>query len=97
MSGGYFTSIGCRWALARHRRPGWYLILLGTCVTVLLTALCAWGAALYVHPEEKDEIRGGFEIMVIAAVCDAAVFAFAASVSVVSFYRAKFQDKKDVV
>jgi len=38
-AGAYFTSIGCRFAQARHRRAGGLAALLGTFVTAVLTAL----------------------------------------------------------
>lgn len=87
-SAAYFTSIGCRRALAQHRRPGWHLALLGICITTLLTALFVEQGDLF----RPDRWVLGMVIILPAA----AVVALISSAIVVSVFRGRFRDENHV-
>jgi membrane associated rhomboid family serine protease len=92
-SGAYFSSIGCRWALARHRRPGWYFALLGILATVLLTTFFLGEGDLF-RPAHWDDGKVGFWLPMIIISGAAAIVAFLSSVVVVIIYRARFRNEK---
>jgi hypothetical protein len=94
-SGAGFTSIGCRQAHVRHRRPGWHLLLLGVAVTTLLTMLYVGRGDLF-HPERWDDYKGGFWPPVVFASSSAAVVALLSSLAAVFYFRARFRDDKPV-
>jgi ABC-type uncharacterized transport system permease subunit len=93
-SAAYFTSIGCRRALARHRRPGWHVTLLGIGITTLLAALFV-GQDDWFRPSRWDSGKVGI-LPVIMITLTAAVIASVASVIVVSIYRGRFRDDDHV-
>jgi hypothetical protein len=93
-SGAYFTGIGCRRALAQHRRPGWHLTLLGICITTLLTALFVGQGDLF-QPRTWENPNGKPTILPIIML-PAAVIALITSVIVVWIFREKFRDENDV-
>jgi type IV secretory pathway VirB6-like protein len=93
-SAAYFTGIGCRRALGQHRRPGWHLTLLGTCITTLLAALFI-GQDDWFRPSRWDSGKVGI-LPVIMITLTAAVIALIASVIVVSIYRGRFRDDNHV-
>ncbi len=89
-------SIGCRRSLARHRRARWRLAFLGTFITALLTALFINQGDLF-HPDRWDKGKVPIWIPVIMISSAAAIFAFIASAIVVSVFRSRFRDEKDLV
>jgi amino acid transporter len=91
LSGAYFTSIGCRHALARHRRPGWHWALVGTLITTVLTTL-AFGQGDLFDPSRWDKGKVPFWQMIGTISSAAAVSAFVASVIVVLACRLKFRN-----
>jgi ABC-type phosphate transport system permease subunit len=90
-SGAYFTGIGCRRALVKHRRPGWHLTLLGICITTSLTALFVGQEDLF-RPDQWDSGKVGI-LPVIIVTLTASVVALIASMIVVSIFRARFRDQ----
>ena len=97
-SGALFTSIGCRRARIRHRRPGWHLVLLGTVVTVLLTVLCFGQGDLF-RPQRWDEYKGGtsgFWRPIIFLSEAAAGVSVLSSLAVILYFRGRFRDVKPV-
>ena len=94
-SGAYFTSVGCRRALARHRRVGWHLILPGTFITALLTALLIGQGDLF-HPSRWDSCKVSIWLPVTVVSLAAAVVAFVASAIVALAFRASIRDDDTV-
>ena len=94
-AGAYFTSVGCRRAIARHRRAGWHLTLLGTFVTALITALLIGQGDLF-HPSRWDAGKVSVWLPVAMISSAAAVVAFVASVIVVLVFRARIRDDNTV-
>jgi hypothetical protein len=86
-SGVYFTGIGCRRALARHRHPGWHLILLGISITTILTALFV-GQGVWFHPNQWNRRAVGILPEIIVTMLGAAI-SLVSSLIMVSTYRSK--------
>lgn len=92
-SGACFTCIGCRRAHVQHRRPGWYLILLGTGMTLLAAVLLIGGSDVF-YPERWRQYKGGFWLpLMFPSVCAAAV-ALLSSLAVVYYFRTRIKDHK---
>lgn len=94
-SGAYFTSVGCRRALARHRRVGWHLMLLGTFITALFTALLIGQGDLF-HPSRWDTGKVSVWLPVAMISSAAAVVALVASAIVVLVFKARIRDEDTV-
>jgi hypothetical protein len=93
--GAALTSIACRPARVRRRRPGWHLLLFGVVVTTFLTMLYV-GREDLVHPERWDDYKGGFWPPVVFASSSAAVIALLSSAAALLYFRTRFRDEKQM-
>ena len=93
-SGAYFTSVGCRRAQMRHRRPGWHHALVGTLITALLAVLFICQDDLF-RPSRWDRGKVSIWFTVIVASAASGVVALVASSIVVLSFRAKVRDENN--
>jgi hypothetical protein len=88
-AGAYFTSIGCRRAHARHRRPSWRYAWLGTFITVLLSVLMVCQGDLFRPNRWDGKVSIWFTVIAISVL--AGLVALVASAIVLQVFWRKFK------
>ena len=91
--GAYFTSICCRWAHARHRRPSWRYAWLGTFITVLLSVLFTCQEDLF-RPSRWDTGKVSIWFSVVSISVATGAVALLASAIVLEVFWRKFKHEK---
>ena len=92
-AGAYFTSIGCRWAHARHHRPSWRYAWLGSFITALLSVLFVCQGDLF-RPSRWDTGKISIWFTVVSVAVAAGLIALLASALVLEVFWRKFKHEK---
>ena len=87
-AGAYFTSIGCRWARARHLPPSWRYAWLSTFITALLSVLFVCQGDLF-RPSRWNTGKVSLWLTIVYVSVAAALIALLASAIVLETFSRK--------
>ena len=86
---GYLTSIPCRLLYARHKRPGWFLVVVSAFLVDILTLLVIYQGDAF-HPDDLERV------LMLMVFGFAIVSGLIPALLIVGYYRRRFRDETPV-
>lgn len=88
----YLSSVLCRFARKRHRKPSFLFAPLSIAGTGMLTVLCVYQEEL-LHPSRWDNSKAPMEVLFLILFAISCALAVIPALPVVAFYRMRNGDK----